>query len=160
MLWDSFLGKLTVCSLLSNSKTHIYLTSESLQKSCIVPCTRWFFHLKTVQLISHKYAVTGQSPWVDTYHWNTISEFWVCCRCYRTFKIMSSNEHPMGGYGNTDVLLKLRIVEITHEVTSNKNSYNHLWKVKHESARTDCFKRQEFNDPKSSESGTVLFLSM
>lgn len=32
----------------------------------------------------------------------------------------------MGGYGNTDVLLKLRIVENTHVITGNKNSYNHL----------------------------------
>lgn len=30
----------------------------------------------------------------------------------------------MGGYGN--VLLKLRIVENTHEIMGNKNSYNHL----------------------------------
>lgn len=73
---------------------------------------------------------------------------------------MSSNEYPLGGYGNTDVLLKLRIVENTHVIMGNKNSYNHLWKVKHESARIDCFKRQEFNDPKSSNSSSVLFLSM
>ena len=32
-------------------------------------------------------------------------------------KLMSSDEYPMGGYGDTDVLLKLRAVENTHEIT-------------------------------------------
>lgn len=29
---------------------------------------------------------------------------------------MSPNEYPMGGYGDTDVLLKLETVENTHEI--------------------------------------------
>lgn len=32
-------------------------------------------------------------------------------------KLMSPNEYPAGGCGDTDVLLKLRTVENTHEIT-------------------------------------------
>lgn len=43
-------------------------------------------------------------------------EFGFAVGAVRHSKLMSPNEYPMGGYGDTDVLLKLRIVENTHEI--------------------------------------------
>lgn len=43
-------------------------------------------------------------------------EFGFAVGAVRHSKLMSPDESPVGGYGDTDVLLKLRAVESTHEI--------------------------------------------
>lgn len=125
------------------SKIYIYLTSDSLQNFSLVSTLyKVVLPLENRAVnYSHKYAVTGQSPWVDTYHWNTICGIWFCCRCCMTLKINVPKWVSHGRLWWYWCALETRDCWKHTWNNGYKDSCNHLWKVKHELARIDCFIR-------------------